>query len=116
MARMYFLAVLTIGCGKMERNGFISDYAQAYCDWEESCGKIATYGTYDSCVDTRENDARYVLAPGEDDCSFDESEAESCVDAFNGLECQVTAAAEIDSCYRVSDCYQSEPEDGDTPT
>ena len=116
MHRMCFLAVMTIGCGKMDRTGFISDYATAYCDWEESCGKIATYGTYDSCTDERENVARYELAPGDDGCSFDADEAESCVDAFDGLECQVTAAAEIESCYQVSDCYQSEPEEGDAPT
>ena len=116
MTRMCFLTVLTIGCGKMDRNGFISDYAAAYCDWEDSCGKIANYGTYDSCIDELENRARYVLAPGEDGCSFDAGEAESCVDAFDGLECQVTAAAKIEACYNVSDCYDSEPEESDDPT
>ena len=114
--RLCILALIAAGCGKMDRTGFISDYASAYCDWEESCGKIATYGTYDSCLDERENDARYILAPGDDGCSFDAGEAESCVDAFAGLECQVTAAAEIDACYAVSDCYQSEPEESDDPT
>ena len=114
--RLCILALITVGCSKMDRTGFISDYASAYCDWEESCGKIATYGTYDSCLDERENDARYILAPGDDGCSFEAGEAESCVDAFDGLECQVTAAAEIDACYKVSDCYQSEPEESDDPT
>ena len=52
----------------------------------------------------------------DDDEDFDEDEAESCVDAFDGLECQVTAAAEIEACYQVSDCYQSEPEESDDPT
>ncbi len=110
------ITLLSFGCGKMDRNGFISDYGQAYCDWEEGCGKIATYGTFDACLDERENDARYVLAPGDEGCSFDKDKAQACVDAFDGLECQVAAAATIAECLQVSDCYQSEPEDDNSPT
>jgi hypothetical protein len=114
--RMYFLVLFTLGCDKMDRGAFIGDYADAYCDWEEGCGKIANYGTFSACVEERENDARYTLAPGDDGCSFDEGKAQSCVDAFSDLECKPEAAAEIEACLEVSDCYEAEPEDNNDPT
>ena len=40
---MRLCILVTVGCGKMDRTGFISDYASAYCDWEESCGNDLRY-------------------------------------------------------------------------
>ena len=120
MSRTNFivLTLFVVGCGGLERSAFIDDYAEAYCEWKDGCGKLGEYGTKGECLDERETYARYQLAPDDKGCSFDEGKAEKCLDAFDDLGCGPSEGDAISACQEVSDCFGTTTNDetSDDPT
>jgi len=101
------IALFITGCSGMDRSTFIDEYAEAYCEWREGCSQLKDrHSTKEQCLDDASADASSTYAPDDDECSFDETKAEECVEAFEDLGCGDVAAAEkISACQKVSDCF-----------
>ena len=56
--QVVMLPLFIASCSGLDRSAFINDYAEAYCAWRDSCGKLGQYGTKGECIDERETYAR----------------------------------------------------------
>ena len=107
---IYLASALTVGCG-IDRSDFINEYAEAFCDWKDGCGRMGEqYGTRNECIDQAE-DAAFSYAPNDDGCSFNADNAQKCIDGFESLEC-LDSVETINACKKISDCYNTTTDDG----
>jgi hypothetical protein len=90
--RALVLLVLAVGCGGMSYDEFVTERADAECDYLVRCHAVS------SAADCRDYFARTQVdspsVPAALDASklsYDEDAAEACIDAFADLSCDVTA-------------------------
>ncbi len=97
------LALAAIGC-KMKEEKFVDEYASAYCDWVDGCGKLAEqFGTMDDCLTNRTVFAEAELTP--EGCDFSPKAAKRCIDGINENEsCDINTAMP-EECTEVSSCF-----------
>lgn len=103
MTAALLAGLLSVSC-KMKEEQFVDQYAEAYCEWVDNCGKLAEqFGTLEDCLTNRTVFAQAELTPG--GCDFSPKAAKSCVaDVRDNESCDINTAMP-EACTKVSSCF-----------